>query len=122
MVERTVAAFRRQLRFLEPARGELLAAIGHVFAAKHTKREHFCGRQFRLEFRIKVATDRIGQLVPIALLHTVIHGHPFFLAQARPFDSPFHEFSFQIAKLRTVAKQTHAARGTRHQPAILSIR
>src|SRR5688572_16889432 len=53
-IQTRIAPLRTQLRTGKPARGELAAAVGHVFAAEHTKAQHLLRRQFRREPRGEV--------------------------------------------------------------------
>jgi hypothetical protein len=58
---------------LEPARWELIAAIGHVLAAEHAEAEHFGGRQIRIEPRSEIATDRLDAFVTVIPLDRSSH-------------------------------------------------
>src|SRR5262249_16183349 len=74
IVQRAVAALRCELGSREPAARELCSAVAHVLAAENAESEHFLGRQFGTKLRMEVAPGRRSQLVPVALLHSVING------------------------------------------------
>jgi len=61
---------------LEPARWELLSAIGHVFAAEHAEAKHFGGRQMRFELGIEFATNRRDAFIAVIPLHAIIDRDP----------------------------------------------
>ena len=61
-----------QLRMGEPARRKLVAAVGHVLAAKHSEAQHLLWRELRRESGLEIAPHRLGPVVDIAMLHTVV--------------------------------------------------
>ena len=50
-IKRRIAPFRRELRTLEPACWELVAAVGEILPAEDTKLEHFGGASAPVETR-----------------------------------------------------------------------
>ncbi len=75
IVERWIAATWRELGAFEPRQRELVAAIGHVPAAEHTKPKHFGRREVGFELRIEVATNRLDKFVAIVPLHPIINSY-----------------------------------------------
>src|SRR5688572_20187607 len=72
-VEGGIAPLRRELHTLEPARRELVAAVGEILSPENTQLEHVSGRQLRSEVGIEIATLRLHERIHIALLHVVVH-------------------------------------------------
>ena len=64
--------FGRELDSFEPGCGELVTAIGHVFAAEDTKPEHFGRSEVGTEFGIEVAANGLDRLIMIIPLHPII--------------------------------------------------
>lgn len=61
----------------KPLLWEFVRAVRHIFSTKYSQCETFSGREVRLEFRMKVFTHRLYELIDIALLHHVMYGHLF---------------------------------------------
>ena len=61
-----------QLRMGEPARRKLVAAVGNVRAAKHSEAQHLLWHELRRESGLEIAPHRLGPVVDIAMLHTVV--------------------------------------------------
>src|SRR5262249_38325822 len=106
IIKGAVAALRGQFRASKPARREFLLAIGHVFAAEHSERQHLFGSELRTKLRIEVASDRLGKTVRVARLHSVIdHNHitsprtPHLLLALRTFLGPLLVACFAVCAM-----------------------
>ena len=62
-----------------PARREFGAAIRHVSPAEHTQLQHLFWREFGSKLRIEMPADRLGPVIHVAALHSIVH-----------HDFPFH--------------------------------
>jgi len=60
---------------LEPTRGELGFAVGHVLSAENAQAQHFCRGEFREKIGIEVPSHGCGARVAIALLHSIVNDH-----------------------------------------------
>ena len=104
---------RTQLGMGEPARRELVAAVGHVLAAENAKTQHLLWRELRLEPGSEIAPHRLGPVIDVAMLHPVIDD-----------DLPFHHMVnariIQFARMLTIRHPVRIAfgiMGERHPPA-----
>ena len=70
---------------LEPIRGILRDAVGHILAAENPEFKHFLRSQFGVEVRREIPTCRLGQDVHIALLHEVVDLDPPVFHLRLPF-------------------------------------
>lgn len=72
----------------EPILGKLIPCVRHVFAPKHTEREHFFGRKVGREARVKVFSFRFSEGVRVPCLHFVVNRNhlPHTLVKKRDGD------------------------------------
>ncbi len=67
-----IVSLGAQLGIFVPVRRKLLAAVSHVFSAKHAKFEHFLRGKFGLEVGVKVLSARLSEYVAVAGLHEIV--------------------------------------------------
>ena len=78
IVETRIVPFGAELRILEPAGRELVAAIGHVLPAKHAQAQHLFRGQLRREPWREIFSRRLRAVILIALLHLVVDENSSF--------------------------------------------
>ena len=77
IIERGTPSSLRNLCSLEPARRKFCPAIGHVFSAEHAELEHLFRRQLGRKPGAEAASNWFRAEINIALLHFVVHLHPY---------------------------------------------
>ena len=77
IVQRIVVMLGRKLSARKPILGKFFFAVGHVLAAKNSKREHLLGSKFRFEIWIKVPADWLDEFIFIAFLELVAYFYDF---------------------------------------------
>lgn len=61
----------------EPASGELIRAIGEIFASEYAHFQHLPGRPIRFEVRMKISSGRNNEIVHVIFLHPVVNDNSF---------------------------------------------
>ena len=74
-VQLRVVTFVAELCTGEPVLGELVSAVGHVFAAEHAQLEHLLRGELGGEFRVEVFSHGLGEDIGVVLLHEVVYGY-----------------------------------------------
>ena len=68
--------------------GELLPRIRHVFSAKHSKLQHFLGRQFRAKLRMEISANGGYPFVPVTALHAIVDDNGLPSSSFHPASDP----------------------------------